>query len=48
MVSYEEAIVKLTIHNWIKLRSEEKNKTGPTLEITKKTFKMKNYHMNYF
>ena len=29
-------------------KSAAKNKIGKTLRITKKSFKMKNYRMNYF
>ena len=48
MASYEEARVKITNKQLNKLKSAEKNETGTTLRITKKTFKMKNCLMNYF
>ena len=48
MTKYEEARVKLAYTHLNKLISAPKCKTGATLRITKKTFKMKNWHMNYF
>ena len=48
MANYEEARGKLTNTQLCKLRSAAKNNTGTTLRTTKKTFKMKNYHMYYF
>ena len=45
MKNYEEARIKLTNTQLSKLKSAAKNKTGTTL---RKTFKMKNYLMNYF
>ena len=46
--SYEETRVKLTITQLNKLKPAAKNKTGKTLRKLRKTFKMKNCHMNYF
>ena len=48
MANYEEARGKLTNTQLNKLKSAAKNKTGTTSRIKKKTFKMKNCHMNYF
>ena len=48
MVNYEEARVKLTNNQLKKLESAAKHKSGTTLTITKKKFKMKNFLMNYF
>ena len=47
VANYEEARVKLTNAQLNKLKSVGKKKTGTTIRITKKTFKMKNYLMNY-
>ena len=47
MVSYEEARVKLTKAQLNKLKTAEK-KTAATLGTTKKTLKIKNYHINNF
>ena len=48
MANYEEARAKLTKTQLNKLKSVVKNKTGTTLKITRKTFKIKNYVMNYY
>ena len=48
MTNYEEARVRLTNISLNKLKSAAKDRTSATLRITKKIFKMKNYHMNYF
>ena len=45
-VSYEEARVKLTKTQLSKLKTAGK-KTATTLGTTKKTLKIKNYHINY-
>ena len=47
-MSYEETRVKLINAQLSKLKSAAKNKTGATLRITKKTFKMMNCLMYYF
>ena len=48
MANYEESRVKLTNTQLNKLKPATKTKTRTTLRITKKNFKMKNCHMNYF
>ena len=48
MGNYEEKTVKLTNNQLKKLNSGAENKTGKTLRIIRKTFKMKNCVMNYF
>ena len=48
MANYEEATVKLTNTQLKKLKSPAENKTGTTLKITKKNFKMNNCTMIYF
>ena len=48
MANYEEARVKLINTQLTKIKPPPKNKTGTTLRITKKTFKIRNCHINYF
>ena len=48
MTNYQEVRVKLTNTQVNKLKPAAKKKTGTTLTINKKTFKMKNCHMNFF
>ena len=48
MVNYQEARVKLTNTQLIKLKSAVKNNIRTTLRLTKNPLKMKNCHMNYF
>ena len=48
MGNYEKSRVKLTNTQVNKLKPVTKTKTRTTLRITKKNFKMKNCHMNYF
>ena len=48
MANYEEVRVKLTTTQLNKLKSAARNKCGTKLRIPKKTFKIKNYQMNYF
>lgn len=47
MKIFEEGIAKLTNAQLSKLESAAKDKTGTTLRLTKKSFNMKNYHINY-
>ena len=48
MVSYEEARVKLTNAQLIKLKPAAKNKTGTTLWITKKNFQGQGWSYDLF
>ena len=48
MANYQEAAVKPTNTDLIKLKSAAKNKTGTILRLNKKNLKMKNCYMNYF
>ena len=47
MVNYEEGRIKLTNTQLNKLKFARKNKTGATLIIGKKTFKMMLYKKSY-
>ena len=47
MKYFEEGRAKLTNAQLSKLKSAAKDKTGTTLRLTKKSFNMKNYHINY-
>ena len=46
MTIYQEARIKLTNTQLNKLKLTAKNNTGTTLRL--KTWKMKNFHLNYF
>ena len=46
MANYQEARVKLTNTQLNKWKSAAKSKTKTILRMNKKTFKMKNRHMN--
>ena len=48
VAGYEEPRLKLSNMQLNKLKSALKNKTGTIIGITKKAFKMKNCHMDYF
>ena len=48
MGNYEEAKVKLTNNQLESSSLQKKNKAGQTLKVTKKDFKMKNFHTNYY
>ena len=47
MENYQEARVKLTNTQLNKLKYAAKNTTGTILRINKKTFNVKNCHINY-
>ena len=47
-MNYEESRVKVTNTQLHRLKSAAKNKTGSMLRIKRKTFKMKDWFMNYF
>ena len=48
MANYQEARLKVTYTQLVKLKFAAKNMTRTTLRLKKKDLKMKNCHMNYF